>query len=149
MLAEEFSAGDLKILSEVRQPGGICYYHLCFTDGKLNAKKIKNLTENKGTCQRSVKKGRTADSILFQSAVATSDLSQTSRPCPSAIILYLQAKCPRILSLETITQKAWERGQNRVKLLNPAMIGKKKNQKTTKQNHQNKPGKSRAVWKLL
>lgn len=81
VLAEEFSAGDLKILSEVRQPGGICYYyHLCFTDGKLNARKIKNLTENKETCQRSVKKGRTADPILFQNTVAASDLSQFSHP---------------------------------------------------------------------
>ena len=47
MLAEEFSAEDLKILYKVRQPGEICdYYHLCFTDGKLNARTVQDLTEN-------------------------------------------------------------------------------------------------------
>lgn len=81
VLAEDFSAGDLKILSVGRQPGGTCYYyHLYSTDGKLNARKIKNLTENKGTCQRSVRKGKTADPILFQSAMVASDLSQISHP---------------------------------------------------------------------
>lgn len=123
MLAEEFSAGDLKILSEGRQPGGICYYyHLYFTDGKLNARKIKNLTENKGTCQRSVRKGRTADPILLQSAVATSDLSNQSSYI-SPLTLYLQTTCPWILSLETVTQKVWQKGQNPHKLFNPAIIG--------------------------
>lgn len=59
--------------------------------------------------------------------------------CISPITLYLQAsKCPWILSLETITQKVWQRGQNLVKLFNPAMTGKKKPQtnKTTKTKQQ-------------
>lgn len=61
VLADEFSAKVLKILSEVQQPGGISdYYHLCFADGKLNARIVQNLTENTGECQRSRRKGKMA-----------------------------------------------------------------------------------------
>lgn len=88
VLAEEFSAGDLKILSEVRQPGGICYYyHLCFTDGKLNPRKMKNLTENKEISdQRSVRDLWRKGEQQIPSCSKILWLHQTS---PSSVVLYL------------------------------------------------------------
>lgn len=133
VLAEEFSAGDLKILSEVREPGGICYYyHLCFTDGKLNARKIKNLTENRDMSEICEERENSRSHLVPKYCGCIRPLPIQSS-CISPITLYLQAsKRPWILSLETITQKVWQRGQNLVKLFNPAMIGKKKNPKQIK-----------------
>lgn len=124
MLAEEFSAEGLKTLSELRQPGGICnYYHLCFTDGNLNARTLQNLTENTETCWKEERENSRSHLVPKHCGCIRPLPNQSS--CISPIGLYLQAsKGLWMLSLETIIQKPWPGGKKLVKLFNPATTEK-------------------------
>ena len=139
MLAEEFSSEDLKIVSEIRQPGGICdYYHLCFTDGKCNARTVQHLTENTGDMSEIWEERANSRPHLVPKYYGSIRPLPNQSSCISPITLYLQAsKWPWILSSENIMQKPCQRGKNLVKLFNPAMTGEKNN------------WKNRALEKLL
>lgn len=85
VLAEEFSAGDLKILSEDRQPRGICYYyHLCLQMENLMLEKLKILLKIKERVRDLWEKGE--EQIPSCSKVLW--LHQTS---PKSVILYLSS----------------------------------------------------------